>query len=110
MVCGVLRGSRRSRDDFRRHPHSIVGDGGDHGRQLNGRNSNLLPHGNGANRNLRPAADRFGQSARLGGQFNSRLLPKAIGPDVFVEPVISQPQRHLDGAHIARVRQNAGHG
>ena len=108
-----LRGALRrggSRHNARGNPRPVIRNGRNHGSELQRRDADFLPHGDGADRDLRPAAQRFGQTARLSGKFDARLLPETVSADVFVEPLIAQAQRDFDGAHVARLRQNVGDG
>src|SRR5207245_537943 len=68
---------------------AIVRHRGNEANKLQGSNSNLLPHGNRSNGHFRPAAWRFGETARFSRKLNSSLLTESESTNVFVETIVS---------------------
>src|SRR4030088_444575 len=90
-----------TRNDPRRYPAAVIGKSRYQPRELQRRDTNLLPQRYRCNRDFRPAAHWLGQTARLARQLNPRLLSKPIRANVFVEAILAQPQGNLDRAYIA---------
>src|SRR5208282_787978 len=64
--------------------------------------------GNRANGNSRPASYRLRQARRFAWQLDPCPLTESEGANVFIEPLVAEPQRHFDGANVARLRNNIG--
>src|SRR3954451_16186250 len=93
-------------DDARRRVHPVVRDRRDHGDQLHGRDSNLLSHGDGTDRDLRPTAHRLGDAAGLAGKLDAGLRTEAKRADVTIKALFAQTQAELDGADVAGISED----
>jgi len=62
-------------------------------RICSGSDTDLLPHRNGANRNLRPARRRLRQAAFFAGQINIGRAAETQAIDVSREPFVADPRR-----------------
>jgi len=103
----ILR-RNRARYNARRNAHAVIGNGRYQRSQLQRRNANLLPHGDCANGNFRPALHRLRQSGRFAGKLDPGALSKSKGANVFVETIVPQSQSDLDGADVARFGEDVG--
>ena len=86
---------------MRRQIHAAVGDGRNHGDQLQRRDGDFLADGDGADRRGLPTADRPQQAARFAGQLDIGTRAEAEVANIFVELVGADLQRQLDGGHVA---------
>src|SRR3954454_23167028 len=86
-----------SGNDARRRVHPVVRDRRDHGDQLHGRDSNLLSHGDGTDRDLRPTAHRLGDAAGLAGKLDAGLPTEAKPRELTNKTPFPQTQAELDG-------------
>ena len=91
-------------NDARRRVNAVVGNRRHHRHHLQRRHSDRLSDRHRSNGRGMPVAGIAHNSARLARQFDVGSLPEAVGPDVLVEALRPQPQRHLHRGHIA------GHG
>src|SRR3954464_9238242 len=83
-------------NDARRRVHSVIGDRRDHGDQLHRRNTDLLPHRDGTDRNLRPAAHGLGDASGFAGKLDACLRAEAEGTDVAIESLFAESEAKLD--------------
>src|SRR5277367_1008375 len=74
--------------------------------ELQRRDANFLTHRDGADRNRLPVFEPRQPSATFIGQLDAGNRAKTKCAYVFVEFRSTEPQRDLDGAHVARFREN----
>src|ERR1019366_6344157 len=90
---------------MRRQVDAAVGDGGDHGDQLNWRDGYLLANGDGADGGATPALDWLQQAAGFAGQLDAGAGAEAEVTNVLIEAVRADFEGHLDSAYVARFLQ-----
>ena len=97
-------------DDVRLVQVAAIGDGRYGRDQLDRRHANFLPHGNCANRNPGPSVQFPEHAFTFPGQLDAGLLAESERANVFVEFRGPEPERYFDGADVARLREDVGHG
>ena len=68
----------------------------------------LLPHGDGSDRDPGPVVWRFEQPAFFPRQLDIGPLAETKAADVAKEPILSQTEPQLDGAHVTRLGHHVG--
>ena len=105
----LLRSVAQRQHHVRPVEQAAIGDGRHGGDHLHRRDADFLPHGDRAHRNGRPVFQPPQQAAIFAGQVDSGQAAESVGADVVVEFGRAEPQADLDGAHVARMRQNLRH-
>src|SRR5580692_6982000 len=95
---------------MRRQKDAAIGDGGDHGDELNGRYGDLLADSDGADGGRAPLGWWTQQAAGFAGKLYAALRAEAKVADVLVEAVWAHAQGELDGGYVAGVLKSLMNG
>ena len=96
--------------DVRGQVDATVGDGGDHGDELNRCYGDFLADGDGADGGAAPALGWLKQSAGFAGEFDAGAGAEAEGANVLIEAVVADFEREFDGGDVAGSSQSRGDG
>src|SRR2546421_8878466 len=97
-------------DDVRPVQVAAIGDGRYGRDELDRRHADFLPHGNRANGNPGPSVQFPDHAFTFPWQLDAGLLAESEGANVFVEFWGPEAERDFDGADVARLREDVGHG
>src|SRR6185437_7603331 len=95
-------------EDLRLQVLTAIGDRGDHGDKLQGRNRFLLPDGYIADGGRLPVFDGTQQPSSFTRQRDTAALAESEGANVFVETLGSEHHGYFDHAHVAGAGQRSG--